>query len=134
MDWIFESESTRAIGGDRTYETWQNGFLRVFQYVLDNRSFVQCVYRSVCRENLERFLYHETYQLLMDVVEEVSQGRPARDEDKAFIAHFYKFAFVGLVLDWIDRGMKDDPQSIIDRLSTLIHGNIAAALDRFQHG
>ena len=45
---------------------------------------------------------------------------------------FYKYAYVGLMLDWIRGGMKEDPQGIIDRLGRLMHGNIAKALEAFQ--
>lgn len=51
---------------------------------------------------MERYLYDVTYHLLIDVVEEQAAGIPVRQEDKAFIADFYKYAFVGLLLDWID--------------------------------
>ena len=36
------------------------------------------------------------------------------------------------MLDWVRRDMQEDPQQIIDRLSTLLHGNIAQALSRFR--
>jgi len=52
-------------------------------------------------------------------------------EDKEFIANFYKFAFVGLMLDWIKKDMKDDPQHMIDQLNILIHGDITRALKKY---
>ena len=52
-----------------------------------------------------------------------------REEDKAFIADFYKYGFVGLVLEWIDKGMKEDPKQIIERLNALIQGSFAHALN-----
>jgi hypothetical protein len=39
------------------------------------------------------------YGLLIAVVEECAQGMTVRDEDKKFIADFYKHAFVGLTLE-----------------------------------
>ena len=54
-----------------------------------------------------------------------------REDDKEFIANFYKYAFVGVMLDWVKNDMKEDPKQIIDRLSTLMHGNVSAALERF---
>ena len=59
------------------------------------------VYRSVSREQVERYLYKVTYSLLISVIDEEAEGRKASEEDKAFIANFYKYAFVGLMLDWI---------------------------------
>ena len=52
-----------------------------------------------------------------------------REDDKAFIANFYKYGFVGLVLEWIDEGMKEDPKLIIERLNSLIQGTFDHALN-----
>ena len=132
VEWIYTSEATAAIGEKRTYDTWQEGFLHTFQYLLDNRAFVTRTYHSISREHLERYLYTETYRLLIGVVEEKAAGMSLREEDRAFIAHFYKYGFVGLVLDWIGGGMKEKPQSIIDRLDLVIRGSIPQALERFR--
>ena len=55
-----------------------------------------------------------------------------RQDDKEFIVHFYKHAFVGIMLDWIREDMKTDPQTIINRLSLVLHGNLTAALERLR--
>ena len=52
-----------------------------------------------------------------------------REEDKVFIANFYKYGFVGLLLEWIDNGMKDEPALIVERLNSLIQGNFEQALN-----
>ena len=56
-------------------------------------------------------------------------GQLMREEDKTFIANFYKYGFVGLVLEWIDGGMKEDPKIIIARLNSLIQGSFNHALN-----
>lgn len=130
-EWIFLSDASVVIGGKKTYATWQQGFSQVFTYVQENKSLVLNVYYSVSRDQVERFLYDVTYDLLAGVVEEKAAGLSVREEDKRFIADFYKFAFVGLMLDWIRRGMKDDPEAIIGRLSMLIQGDISRALQKY---
>ena len=55
-----------------------------------------------------------------------------RDDDKKFIADFYKYAFVGIMLDWIKNGMKEDPKLIIERLALLVHGNVSSALNNYR--
>ena len=133
VDWIYTSEATKALGNKKTYDTWQQGFLQIFQYVLENKAFVTNTYHSANREHLQRFLYNECYVLLIDVIEEKAAGLSVRDDDKAFIADFYKYAFVGLILEWIRTGMKVEPSTIIERLSILIQGDIADALERFKN-
>lgn len=123
IEWTWLQEAERALDGQKTYDTWQQGFLQIFQLVQENRAFVMNLYHSISREQVERYLYRLTYQLLIGVVEEKSAGMSVRDEDKKFIADFYKYAFVGLMLDWIRGGMKGEPQVLIDRLSVLIRGD-----------
>lgn len=132
VEWIYTSEATEAIAGRKTYDTWQQGFLDLFRYAQDNRAFVTRTYHSLSREHLERYLYHEAYELLIGVVEERAQSMSVREEDKSFIAHFYKYGFVGLMLEWIGGGMKEEPENLIRRLEQVIHGSIAAALERFR--
>ena len=55
-----------------------------------------------------------------------------REEDKAFIANFYKYSFVGLMLEWIQNDMEEDPKKIISKLSVLIHGTIVQALNNYK--
>ena len=129
IEWSCVEDATKALEGKKTYDTWQEGFLNIFNAVLDNKPFIMNVYRSVSREQIEMYLYKLTYNLLIDVVNEKSVGMAVSDEDKKFIADFYKYAFVGIMINWIRNDMKEEPKQIVDRLSVLIHGNITRTLN-----
>ena len=115
VEWCCEEDASRALAGKKTYETWQQGLLQIFEAVQDNKPFILNVYRSVSREQVENYLYRITYDLLEGVVEEQAQGMSVRQEDKAFIATLYKYMFVGLMLGWIKSDMKGDPALIVER-------------------
>ncbi len=132
IEWCCVEDAKKALEGKKTYDTWQQGFLQIFEAVLDNKPFILNVYHSVSREQVEIYLYKLTYDLLIGVVEEKSAGMNVREENKRFIADFYKYAFVGLMLDWVRHDMKGDPHRIIEDLSVVMHGNVAAALERFK--
>ncbi len=131
VEWACEEDAREALAGKKTYDTWQQGLLQIFQAVLDNRPFILNVYRSISREQIERYLYRLTYDLLISVVEEQASGLDVCQKDKEFIAHFYKYGFVGLLLDWIRQDMKEKPEVLIERLAFLMQGNIASALEHF---
>ena len=128
VEWACIEDATRALAGRKTAGTWQQGFLRIFEEVRDNKVFVMNVYRCVSREQVERYLTPLTDDLLMGVVNEYAAGMTVRPEDKEFIANFYKYAFVGLTLEWVRTGMKADPAALVERVSTLIHGDITKSL------
>lgn len=129
VEWTCEEEAAKVLEGKKTYDTWQQGFLNIFNAVLENKPFIMNVYRSVSREQVELYLYKVTYDLLIGVVNERSADITVSDDDKKFIADFYKFAFVGIMLEWIKNDMKTDPKEIVDRISSLIHGDITRALE-----
>jgi Transcriptional regulator len=132
VEWSFIEDAAKALDGKKSYDTWQQGFLQIFQMVLESKPLLMNVYHSLSREQVEIYLYKLTYNLLIGVIEEKAVGMKVRDSDKKFVADFYKFAFVGLMLDWIKNGMREDPQQIIDRLSILIHGDIMRALNDYR--
>ena len=69
-----------------------------------------------------------TYQLIEGVVEEQSENLRVTEEQKKFIADFYKYSFVGVMLDWIKRGMKEAPEEIANMVCVTMHGNVGNSL------
>ena len=132
VEWSCLEDAKRALEGKKTYETWQQGILQIFEAVLENKPFIINVYRSVSREHVENYLFRLTYDLLIGVVNEKSAGLTVREEDKEFIADFYKYAFVGVMLNWVKDDMKEDPHRIVERISLIMHGNVTEALDKFR--
>lgn len=132
VEWGCVEDGKKALRDKKTYDTWQEGMNQVFEAVLENRSFILNVYRSIGREKVERYLYKFTYNLLKDVVEEKCRGVDLAAEDKAFIADFYKYGFVGIMLDWIGHEMKEDHREIVEKMSVVLHGSFARAIRNFE--
>ena len=108
--------------------------LQIFEVVYENKPFIVNAYRCISREQIENFLFQLTSDLIMGVVKEQEQAANTTipDKDKRFIADFYKYSFVGIMLDWIRDGMTEEPEKIVDRLALLIHDSIREALARFK--
>ncbi|MBV7363366.1 TetR/AcrR family transcriptional regulator [Actinomycetaceae bacterium TAE3-ERU4] len=132
LDWAWAMGATRAIQGKPLYRTWQQGFLQLFEAMLENKNFVTRCYHSLSREKIEDFLYGLAFNFIYEIVESESEGMNVSEEDKRFIANFYKFAFIGLLLEWIKNEMKEEPAHIVDKVSILLKGDIPKALDRFR--
>ena len=131
VEWSCMEDAARALEGKKTYDTWQEGFLNIFRAVQANKPFVMNVYRSVSRERVEQYLKPLIHNLVLGVIEEKSAEMAVSEADKSFIAYFYEYAFIGIMLDWISENMKGDPEIIVERTSKLIHGSIIRALNAF---
>ena len=132
LEWLIMNEAAEALGDNKTYDTWQQGFIKILQYAHENKAVVMNISNSIDHAQAEKYLYKIAYGLLIGVVDEKAAGIPIKEEDKKTIADFYKYAFVGLALDWFKKGMKQDPQVIIDNLGVLIQGNFTEALDKYR--
>ena len=130
-EWICAKDAAQALEGKRTYDTWQEGFLNIFRLLQDNKPFIMNVYRCVSRERIEQYLNPLIRSLILGVVEEKSAQIAVSEPDKQFIANFYEYAFIGVVLEWIDSDMREDPAAIVERTSKVVRGNVLRALDAF---
>lgn len=131
IEWVCVEDAKRALQGKKTYDSWQEGLLQIFEVALENKPFIMNVYHSVSREQIENYLFMLTYDLIMGVVEEKSEGAGISDKEKKFIADIYKYSFVGIMLDWIKRGMKDDYREITENIGTALQGNITNSIHNF---
>lgn len=132
VEWSCLEDAKRALDEKKTYETWQQGLLQIFEAVEENKPFILNVYHCVHREQVEKYLQPLVDQLLLDVINEEVGDMTVRDEDKQFIAQIYSYIFIGLMLDWIKDNMHTDPQTIVNRLTKLIKGSMSEALSRFK--
>ena len=133
VEWSCLEDAKRALDEKKTYDTWQQGLLQIFEAVQENKPFIMNVYRCVHTEQVEKYLQPLVDRLLLGVLEEESRGMTIRDEDKQFIAQVYSYIFIGLMLDWIKDNMREDPRQIVGRLARLIKGSMAAAVARFRY-
>ena len=107
VDWILVEDATEALEGHQDFETWSDAFRDMLEKVQANRVLVLNVYRSISREQVEQYLYKMLDPLLRMFIER--ENIPVQEEDKQFIIDFYKYGFVGMVLEWIRRDMKTEP-------------------------
>lgn len=132
LEYIYTNEAEKTIGKNRTYDSWILGYKNIFDKMLTYKRFVINTYRSISREYLENYLYNVTFNLLYCVIEEKAKDYPCvSTKQRKFIANFYKYAFVGIVLDWVSKDMQKDPDEIIFYFSNIIKGDFVEALKTF---
>ena len=128
VEWACEEDFSHALGGKNTYDTWEEGFTQIFDEIYKDKDFIYNVYRYTNHDVMIKYLHQRTFELLYGVIEEKSVGLNVTEEQKSFIADFYKYSFVGIVLDWVDKGMKKDTGDLVKQIGLILHGNFERAL------
>ena len=130
LDQLFQAELKRMLDEHRDFSTWHEAFLESAQFVFENKTAVRHLYTSLNREQLERYLYGIADRVMLNFVQKDAEGLNPTAEDLQFVVDFYKYAVVGMILEWIRSGMESDFAERINRLETLFHGSIRQALER----
>lgn len=128
-EWTLEEAAGRAIGENRTYESWQQGFEGLLRELQANQTLILNIYRSMDREMIERYLLKKAESLLMPVVEQESRGLPVNEENKRRVAIFYSYAFLGVLMEWIGKGMAAPPREVVKMVSAIVQGDFRNSLE-----
>lgn len=132
-EWVVLCEAEAVLSEEMTFETWKQDTLRIFNAALRNKPLALNAYRSLRRDQMERYLYkvlfNQFIKILNEKVEEL--GLRVSEDERKFLADMLKHIFVGCLLDWIRRGMNENPQLIVDRLGLVMDGVIIHGIERF---
>lgn len=86
---------------------------------------------AICRGRTSRpNLDRGAQRLTEGYFDNAAQGLDVPQEDIEIMAHFYKCAVVGALLDWLDAGMDYDIKRIFFRVCVLLNGSGKRALLR----
>ena len=81
VEWICIEDGKKALSQYRQYDNWENGTIGLLNMMLENKAFVENVYRNVGRERIESFLFPQIKQVIASIVYEEAEGISVTDEE-----------------------------------------------------
>ena len=132
LEWTIEEKIREAVKTDFTYDTWKTGLLSVYRATLKEKNFFLKVFPSIDLRRLEQYLMHVAKGFISGVVEEKLQKMAFSicEEEKQMVCNIYGYSMVGIFLQWISDGMKEDPASLVDRFCTILSGSMEMTLQK----
>lgn len=127
---IFEEQFQIVVEEYNDTNSWEDSLWLASKFILENKKAIDHIYNSLYREELEKYIYEASGNIMMRYVEQKSADVPACFDDKKLIASFYQCALTEMVTRWIMGGMQEDPNVIIPRIGALFNGNIESSLQR----
>ena len=123
MIWGLETQLRDVSRDFVNYASWKTGYLRVFDFALERKSYIRKIFQTIERENLERYLYRIAERLVLAVIDD--KGAPALSEDdRLFTAEICAHVLVGTLVGWVSRGMNEPPALMVKRAARLLDGII----------
>lgn len=102
--------------------------LRVME---DNKIFYQNAINQSFQNEFSAYLIEIATGLFCNIIDNIAGDRNINGEDKKFIAEFYSFGVVGLIVSWAKDGMKKSASIMIRQISTLVNDSKSFAVKRY---
>lgn len=131
VGWILEKDAAKVLEEHGSFDTLKEAFVTVLRQVQENKTLVMNLYRSLQRDQVEQYLYKLLDPIMHDFADRESKGLCVPEKDQQFVLDFYKYALVGMVLEWIRCDMKTDPVEMARRLDVVTHGELRRTLAKF---
>ena len=125
---IFTERAEALLKQRPDYASLEDALDEAVQMVIKSKRIVYHLYRSAHRDELERYVSRLSMEVMRRYLAELSRGRDVKPDDFEMICQFYKSALYGLVMEWLERGMQDDPERIVRRIGELFDGGLMHAI------
>lgn len=129
LSWIILDEVHQLLLDTNIYP---EGFIRLLYKMKEDRIYIMNVFHSLHQEEFQSYLSPMIQGILQMKIEEEAQEISIKESDKEFIARFYSYCIVGLLIDWMKDDMKESPELLSDKMNEIMEGCIKRALKRFE--
>ncbi len=119
---IIYEELSEEIAHNKTFDTWEAGFLATMNYLKRNSKIILNIYHSSFWPEANVYLSEMSNKLVGGVVRECIQRMKTTlsAKDRNFIIDFYRYVFNGWMLDWVQKGMEEEPDEILKKLLMMV--------------
>nr|WP_319488224.1 dihydroxyacetone kinase transcriptional activator DhaS [uncultured Caproiciproducens sp.] len=131
VDWIYYNEVVSAVTQNRTFEEWSSVALDVLNTMKKEQYFYSNALCVTGQNAFQDYFFNVTKDLIGEMLGIISQGNRLDEEDRAFIAEFYSYGLVGMVIQWARCGMKQPPEQIVQRLTHFVDDSKLYAAERY---
>lgn len=131
LEWMYHEETIALLSQYHDLGDWQEGALAILYYVKENAAACECALHSMGNTQLRKFIHTDFRDIYRQVFDLLTFNLDVDGNFKEFIANLCVYGAEGYVIHWLESGMKDSPEQIVEWLSFFIEGNIRQIMERF---
>ncbi len=134
VNWIYNSEIVATISSVSVGDNWSAAMLNVLNIMKKEKVFYigslnldrQCMFHD--------FLFSATRDMLVRIIRQhnLQEKLEIDSADCVFIAEFYTYGLVGMVIQWAKSGMREPPAEIVGKLAHFIDDSKRVSAARYR--
>jgi len=125
---VFRSETEDFVANADDPQSWSEALISMEKFARENKRLVYHVFNSMNRETLQDYLFGIADSEITKLVDNMAKGSDVPEKDKHYIIVVSEHAAVGLILDWVKDGMKEDPEDFLSRMGEVLDDMIKSVL------
>ncbi|MDD7415712.1 MAG: TetR/AcrR family transcriptional regulator C-terminal domain-containing protein [Eubacteriales bacterium] len=130
LKWILEQDAIEFIKQYDMHIGYRDAIALAMDYVENNSYIINCVYDTLGRDEMKRFLRTDFINIVNNAIEstQAELGIRVGDDYKLFLCSMLTEAIVGVLIEWFRGQNRHSRETTIEYLSTILSSSITAAL------
>ena len=124
MYFTLKREVDRIMSSQMEIGSFMEGLVLLVERMGENKKAILHLYRSADKEIMAKYLRELAEYIITQYAGKDSELMRIPEEDRKLLMHYEKCVIVGMLLDWMDQGMKYDLADYARRLNAIFekHG------------
>ena len=131
VNWIYYQEAIMVITQDLSIENWDIKVLDLLTTMKEDALFYQTTLKDIYSDEFKNYLFSVSKGIFLEFIEHFIANSEMKDEKKTFIAEFISYGIVGMINDWVQKGMKQSPEEITQNIRDIIYDSRMLAVSRY---
>ena len=131
LDWIYYNEAISVMTEGLTFENWSSRIYRMLTQMKKEDYFYINVFKASGQKEFEAYLFSVAKELFKEIIANLSGEKEIKLEDMDFIASFFSYGTVGIIVAWAQEGMRESPEFLKERFENLVVDSKNLAVKRF---
>ena len=130
LKWMLEQEAFEVVKQFDLLVDYKDAFDFVIDYVEQNAYVLNCIYDSVGRDELKRFLYKDFIGIMEKIVEDSEKKYEVSvtPQFKKFLCNFYTEAIAGMLINLFQKPDEYDRTELFEHFKVILNCSMPAVM------
>lgn len=131
LNWIFYNDAILPFVENLGFDNWSEKLCDMLNMIYTNSRFYSNALKISYGQEFKSYMHKANTNVFLSVIEEVSGNYVMADDDKVFIAEFFSYGMTGTIVSWVQRGMKESPETVTSHIVNLVNDCQRLAVKRY---
>lgn len=127
---MIKEDADKIISQNNSINSLLDCITAVIDFSLKNKNAVLHIYRSVNRDIYEQYQWEICQYVVTEYIDGIIKDKNISKDDYNLLINYIKSICFGIVMNWLNNGMRDDILKDITRLCELKHGDLEEFIKR----